>query len=156
VTDAGTRPQRSRRRAQQPKPKAPLWVILVFIGVPSVAIVCMLGYIIHRDLLQAPPPEPPPPPPDPSAIVKEADALYHSALKDRAAALAKAKEDKDPSFEFDSAIKKLKQAKTLYQGIIDQIMEANGGQLPDDYRGYESKRNEIQRALGDTAKMKNF
>ncbi len=156
MTDAGTRPLRPRRKAQQPKPKAPLWVILVFIGVPSVAIVCMAGYMIHRDFLRAPPPEPPPPPPDPSAIVKEADMLYRSALKDRAAALAKSKEEKDASIEFNSAIKKLKQSQQMYREIIDRIMAENDGKLPEDYRGYENKITEIQRALIDTAKMKNF
>ena len=116
---------------------------------------CMVGYIIYRDL-QPPPPEPPPPPPDPAVLVKEADALYRNALKDRAAGRAKAQEEKDASFEFNSAIKKLQEAQQVYEGIIQKIKEDNNGVLPADYRGYENKITEIQRALVDTAKMKNY
>ncbi|HNR99774.1 MAG TPA: hypothetical protein PKX48_08140 [Planctomycetota bacterium] len=155
MTDYGDRPQRPRRKAPPPRPKAPLWVLLVFIGLPSAAIVCMVGYIIYRDL-QPPPPEPPPPPPDPAVLVKEADALYRNALKDRAAGRAKAQEEKDASFEFNSAIKKLQEAQQVYEGIIQKIKEDNNGVLPADYRGYENKITEIQRALVDTAKMKNY
>jgi len=82
--------------------------------------------------------------------------LYRNALKDRAAGRAKAQEEKDASFEFNSAIKKLQEAQQVYEGIIQKIKEDNNGVLPADYRGYENKITEIQRALVDTAKMKNY
>lgn len=140
-----------RRKAPPPRPKAPLWVLLVFIGLPSAAIVCMVGCIIYRDL-QPPPPEPPPPPARPAVLVKEADALYRNALKDRAAGSRKAQEEKECELRVQFGYQELQEAQQVYEGIIQKIKEDNNGVLPATTAATRDKITEIQRALVDTAK----
>jgi hypothetical protein len=155
VTERGrSRYARNGRPVAARKQHTPPWVVAVFIGIPSVAILILLGIKVTQWVAPAESaPEPAPvvksSPEDGERLLREARAIVKRAraMVDEGAAVEKT----IPLFR--DALGKLDKAQQEYQRILDEVARQNNGEVPPDFRGYEQKIADIQRDKQDVVKM---
>ena len=143
----GNRPFAVKKQATPP------WILVTFIGVPSLVIVVLAGFLVKN--LVTGDPEPPPEPPSTRTLEREAEQLLLQGLnfKKEGKQLSD-KGDERAYARFKMALGKLADAQKKYQTIIDEIKREEGVEtLPEEYRGYEERMTVIQRHKLDVARM---
>ncbi len=129
-------------------------MLFVFIGVPAVVILVLLGLIVNN-LLRGDE-EPDKQEKDPAAIMREADKLYNEGMTLKAKGFNRQERDKQAQAYFKQAYGKLIKAQQQYRIILDKIKKQNNGVIPKDYNDYLRKMGEISQALNDLSKMVGF
>lgn len=149
-----TEQNNGRPRFKVQKQKTPTWMLFVFIGVPAVVILVLLGLIVNN-LLRGDE-EPDKQEKDPAAIMREADKLYNEGMTLKAKGFNRQERDKQAQAYFKQAYGKLIKAQQQYRIILDKIKKQNNGVIPKDYNDYLRKMGEISQALNDLSKMVGF
>jgi len=139
------------------KQPTPTWILVTFIGVPSLIIVILAGLIV-KNLVSGKSEEP--------AQVADYNTEYQSALKLYQQAveeekLARRLSQKGSSDQADrlltSALKKLGEAQRKVLGIVEELKRRLGvEELPVEYGGYNEFLTKIVQRRKDIISMKGF
>lgn len=144
--------RRKNFKVQRQRP--PKVVLIVFIGLPALAILILLGMIM-KNLLSGGGDDKPKPP-DPTAIMKEADQLYKEGKGLYSKVVEFQNQNKDTSTLMASAMKKLQAARNGINTILEKIKADNNGEIPPAFRGYVKKMGDIQQLILDLVKRMNM
>jgi len=153
----GRRGGRNGRQFVVQKQPTPTWILVTFIGVPSL-IILILGVWLVSNIVGGGAPEVVEKP-EPTALDSQAKKLYREAVSmiHRAKQLSDSGKQKQAEAIYDRALKKLSQAKKNYDDIINEIKVRLGVEdLPEDYRGFEEARMKVVQRMQDIARMKGF